>query len=299
VPFLCSKRAHRVRAGVVSLAILGVAAPLRAQPSSTLVRARACWDRGEFDIAETLYNEAIERGGLERAELLDAYVRLGASRAVMGKRDMALAAFRKAAFVEPKFATPPEAGKKVAALADKARREEEKIGSIQLRVSAPSTAPAAQTFRVETTLDATHAAVIAKIGLDVREPVSGAEHRATAPAATDVVFDVPGRLAVSESTLVVRAFALDAHENRLAVAEQRVRVEAAPAGASTRIAAPAVALRPVPPPTDADKGTGGFWSSPWPYVLGGAALAAGGAALWIGTRPSEDVSLGTVRVTAR
>ncbi len=41
---------------------------------------------------------------------------------------------------------------------------------------------------------------------------------------------------------------------------------------------------------------GGFWSSPWTYVIAGTLLAAGGAAFYIVTRPTDNVSVGAARV---
>jgi hypothetical protein len=46
-------------------------------------------------------------------------------------------------------------------------------------------------------------------------------------------------------------------------------------------------------------GGGGFWSSPWPYVIGGAALAAGGATVYLVTRPTDNVSVGSAQVQPR
>jgi hypothetical protein len=50
--------------------------------------------------------------------------------------------------------------------------------------------------------------------------------------------------------------------------------------------------------TGARKG-GGFWSSPWPYVIGGVALAGAGTAVYFGTRPSEQVAVGAPTVRAK
>ena len=44
---------------------------------------------------------------------------------------------------------------------------------------------------------------------------------------------------------------------------------------------------------------GSFWSTPWPYVIGGVALAGAGAAVYFGTRPSDAVSVGPVNVGTR
>jgi hypothetical protein len=81
--------------------------------------------------------------------------------------------------------------------------------------------------------------------------------------------------------------ATDAHDNELAAAEQRVHVASA-----TAVGPAAVATI-----DDHHDQRRGFWSSPWPYVIGGAALAAaGGVTAWVLTRPTDNVDVGTVRV---
>jgi hypothetical protein len=69
--------------------------------------------------------------------------------------------------------------------------------------------------------------------------------------------------------------------------------------------APLATTKPAAPPPKhepikkEDEKSGGFWSTAWPYVLGGVALAAGGAAVYLGTRPTDDVTVGAARVTTR
>jgi hypothetical protein len=133
-------------------------------------------------------------------------------------------------------------------------------------------------------------------------------------------FEVPASVALPGATLLVRIDALDPHDNRLATREQSVHVEAFPPPApllSTAPLRPPIDLPKVPPApparavmsfhSDAKGGEtrdhagahGGFWSSPWPYVLGGVVLAAGGALAYYELRPTDDVSLGGARVVAR
>lgn len=300
VPFPRPSRAPGVRLGVLAFAFLTVAVDLRAQPApggdgGTLGRARAAWDRAEFDVAETLYKEAIERGGLERGPLLDAYVRLGSARAVSGKRDLAMAAFRRAALLDPKFAVPPEAGKKVGQLAETARKEEARIGPVVLKIKVPRSAPAGVPFRVDATLDAAHTAIVGKLTVEARDGIGGQAFSASQPPATEVHFDLPGKVAMPDADLVVRVTALDAQDNQLALASDHVRVGPATEAAPAPIArAPRASTDPA-----ADGGAGkkgSFWASPWPYVVGGLALAAGGAALYVFTRPGDEVTIGAARV---
>jgi hypothetical protein len=282
------------------------------QGDGPLASARAAWDRGQFDAAELFYKSALDRGGLEAKDTLDAYVHLGTARAVLGKKELARAAFRQAALIDHKFVVPAEGGRRANVIASAARREEAKLGSIRLNARMPESVRAGETFTVDATLDARHAAVTAKVGIDARDPLSGKHWSTSDVAASKVRFQVPAEVTLPGATIVVRVDALDPHDNRLASREQRVHVEGtaiytAPEPAAAPIA-PLVVQLPTfsidASPSDRDKAksekkSGGFWSSPWPYVLGGVALAAGGAALYFGTRPSDDVSLGGARVTAR
>ena len=96
--------------------------------SAALERARASWNQGEFESAEPAYQEALEKGGLPRDAALECFVKLGAVRAVLGKKELAQAAFRTAALIDQDFVVPPEAGKKAAALADAAKVQQAKVG---------------------------------------------------------------------------------------------------------------------------------------------------------------------------
>jgi hypothetical protein len=123
---------------------------------------------------------------------------------------------------------------------------------------------------------------------------------------------------------VVHVDALDAHDNRLATREQRVQVEGMPAPPPPPPPLAAVAPITIFGPSssssgsssgsgltfqgsfpgsgeapDRDKGHGGFWSSPWTYLLGGVALAGAGVAVYFAARPTEDVSIASARVNAR
>jgi hypothetical protein len=77
-----------------------------------LKQARAAWEKGSLDVAEPLYREALEKGGLAPGDVLEGYVRLGSIRASLGKRDQAIAAFRAASILDSTFAVPSEAGPK-------------------------------------------------------------------------------------------------------------------------------------------------------------------------------------------
>jgi hypothetical protein len=106
-----------------------------------------------------------------------------------------------------------------------------------------------------------------------------------------VHFEVPTRMTLPDAGLLVRVRVADEKDNELLSLEKRVRVKSA-------VAAPLhpalVALRG----NDEERhgSGGGFWHTAWPYVIGGAALAAGGAAIYLGTRPTADVNVAAARV---
>ena len=97
---------------------------------------------------------------------------------------------------------------------------------------------------------------------------------------------------------------LDGHKNRLATAEDRVCVPEAPpalepvAQKAEHESTTAPLGKPPAGDTNVRRG-GGFWSSPWPYVIGGIAVAGAGAAVYFGTRPPENVSVGQVGVRSQ
>jgi hypothetical protein len=264
-----------------------------------LRQARAAWERGQAETAEPLYREAIERGGLAPDEVLEGYVRIGSARAASGKKDQAIAAFRAAAILDASFTVPSEAGAKGNAYAERAKRDTAKIGSLKVSLQAPKETPSGKSFHVTAQIDSAHLPIVKKVGLYAKDGTSGKE--ATLDAATDssVDFEVPSEITMPNASIVVRVDALDAHANRLGSAESRVKVPEA--AESPAPAAAIVAVTPFTPPPkneEARKG-GGFWATPWPYVIGAVALAGAGAAVYFGTRPSDDVSVGQVGVRTR
>lgn len=289
------------------LAVLGATTSARAaEPSPggpALRQARAAWDRGALDTAEPLYREAIEKGGLAPNEVLEGYVRLGAIRAARGKRDQAVAAFRAAAVLDTSFMVPPEAGPKGVTLADRARRDTAKIGSIQLSLQVPKEAAVGKSFKATATLDKAHVPIVAHIGLIAKDGTTGKEKTLDAKTAEEVEFEIPAEMTLPSASLVVRVDALDGHSNRLATAEEHVSVPEASkapaivaAGTTTKPATNGTTYRE----GDSNVRKGGtFWSTPWPYLIGGVALAGAGAAVYFGTRPPDDVSVGQVGVRTR
>jgi hypothetical protein len=297
-------------------------APVTGQ--TILPRARSAWDRGDWRQVETLYKQALDAGGLSPNEALDAYIRMGSAESLLKKRDAALVAFRHAALLQPRFKAPKVAGAKGASLAALARKQEAKIGVFRLVAEVPSSVAAGIPLQIGATLDPDHAAILSKISVFASDSTATKTFREAQPTNTQVHFTLPGNLLASGATITVRIDALDVHDNRMASVERLVHV----AGETAAIAAvsPVVPVEPSPEPppsiavqapevlladvkplraksggtdSDARAPERGFWSSPWPYVIGGAALAAGGAVAYFATRPGDDVTVGAARIDAR
>jgi hypothetical protein len=283
-----------VRAGVVLVAMAAGSSSAYAQSSPALDRARSAWDSGELDAAGPLYQKALEAGGLAPADVLDAYVHLGAALAVAGKPKPALDAFRQAAALDGKFHVPPEAGKKAVAVAEQARKEKGRGGDLALSAEIPSGAKAGAPFAVKAAVDGGHLGLVDQVRIEVRDSLSGRSFDRAEPAAAQVRFEVPTRMTLPGARLVVHIDALDTHANRLASLEEKVTI--------TDVVAREVAASPIDETQGKDKdkkegkSSGGFWSTPWPYVIGGVALAAGGTAVYFATRPGDEVTVGAARV---
>lgn len=262
-----------------------------------LERARGAWDRGALKTAEPLYREALEKGGLSPSEVLEGYVRLGSIRAVLGKKTSAVAAFRAASVLDADFAVPKRAGRKGAALAEQAKRDTEKIGSLQLALEAPKEAETGKPFTVKATLDKAHLPIVSRIGLHAKDGTTGKEVSFDAETGETVDLEIGPDLTLPGASIVVRVDALDKSKNRLASVEERVRVpDAQPVAAPVAGVTEPTRAAPQPGGDSGVRRGGGFWSSPWPYVIGGIALAGAGAAIFIGTRPVDTVSVGPVGV---
>ncbi len=272
---------------------------------AALRQARSAWERGALDVAESLYREALEKGGLAPNEVLEGYVRLGSIRAQAGKKEQAIAAFRAASILDSNFAVPSEAGSKGPALADRAKRDTAKIGTIQLALTAPKEATAGKPFKVTATLDKPHLAIVTKVAMTAKDGTTGKEVTLDVEKGESMEAEVPSEVTLPGASIVVRVDALDARQNRLASAEERVRVPeagATPVATAAKPSSSSASPSPAyfPPGGDPNVRKGGtFFSTPWPYVIGGVALAGAGAAIYFGTRPPAEVSVGQVGVQTR
>jgi hypothetical protein len=294
-----------LRTGVVFAAIAATS-PVYAQTSAVtgnapgdtaMQHAREAWDGGDFDIAPGLYQTALSTGGLKRADVVDAYVRMGAALAVSGKTRGALAALRQAALLDPTFTVPPEAGKKAMALAERARRDQRRIGSLAVSAQVPEEVGSGAPFGVDVALAPSKSAIIDAVSLEVRDSLAARAYKQSAPPDSRIHFDVPTRMTLPDASLLIRVRVVDVHENELISFEKHIHV----ARATTPPPAPAIAaLRPRANDrshsSSSSSSSGGFWNTAWPYVIGGVALAAGGAAVYFGTRPTADAYVTPARV---
>lgn len=272
--------------------------------SPAFKHARAAWDRHSFEVAEPLYREALEKGGLAPAEVLEGYVRLGSIRAILGKKDSAIAAFRAASILDASFPVPTEAGAKGATLAARAKKDTAKIGSIQLAVMAPKETPSGKSFTVTATLDKPHLPIVQRVGLLAKDGTTGKELLLETVPEESMEFEVSSEIALPGASILVRVDALDGQRNRLFSAEERIHVldgeksaaAEAPSSNSKQSGGSSKHLSSTKAGDSGVRKGNAFWSSPWPYVIGGVALAGVGAALFFGTRPVENVSVGSVGV---
>jgi hypothetical protein len=264
----------------------------------SLRQARSSWDKGQLEAAEPLYRAALEQGGLAPSEVLEGYVRLGSIRAALRKKDQALAAFKAAAIIDAGFNVPTEAQSLGLQLADKAKKDTASIGSIALSIQVPKETSSGKSFKVTATLDKGHLRIVNKIGVTAKDGTSGKEISLDAQPGESVEFEIGSDITLPGASILVHVDALDTHLNRLASAEDRVRVPeggtpvASNNSNSTTSSNGEKTSSTKPPAGDQNvrKG-GGFWSSPWPYVIGGLAVAGVGTAVYFGTRPPEQVNI--------
>lgn len=270
--------------------------PPKTAGATAYKRAKTAWSSGDMGAAEAFYREAIAKGGLAPDEVLESYVRLGTARLVLGRKDQALTAYRAAAVIDNAFTVPPEGGAKGEALAQAAKKDMSAVGTLVLGLSSPSKVKPGEAFTVRAKVDEAHAKVLTRVGLSARDGSTSKEIYLAGKPAQVVEFEVPAKAVLPGSTLIVRVDALDSHDNRLASAENRVEVT------GTKVAVvvpPKGSANGSQPPKKDDGKSGGFFSSPWPYIVGGVLLAGAGATVVVLTRPTDDVTVGAVSVRAR
>ena len=254
---------------------------------ATYDAASAAWERGDLDDATKQYQEALESGGLGPVAVLTAYARIGTYQAALGKAEAALSAFRLAASLDPDFQLPAESGPKAATLYQRARKDAAKLGGkLEIKAEVPTDVQPGHPFTVVSHLAESFAPLVDRIGIDVRDPVSGKSWASASPAEATVQFEVPTRAVMPGANLVVRVDALDPKGNRFASSESHVKVS----GGHVSYESVASMDEPEEEVKKPKKAGGGFWSSPWPYAIGGA-IVLGTVGIYAATRPTSDVTV--------
>ena len=149
--------------------------------------------------------------------------------------------------------------------------------------------------------------IVSRLGLLAKDGTTGKETTLEAKTEENVDFEIPGDIALPNASILVRVDALDSHQNRLASAEERVKIPEDNAKPAAVVLGPSNSSSTVGAGSgttyrDGDQNVrkgGTFWSTPWPYVIGAVTLAGAGAAVYFGTRPPDDVSVGQVGVRER
>jgi hypothetical protein len=258
-----------------------------AESKSALADAADKWEQGMLTEAAPLYEKALADGGLFPPDVVIAYSRIGTVHAAMGKKEAALSAFRVAAVIDPAFQLPAESGPIAKKLYEQARKDSAKHGGrLEITLEAPERAEGGKGFTIVAKVPESFAPVVEKLGIEVRDSLSKTPAwKSDQPSMASVSFDVPGKVVQGGTTLVIRVSALDQHANRWAMHESRIKVKESKTDAAAAVAEP--------PSGDEDenKSKKGFWSSPWPYVIGGV-IVVGAVSTYFLTRPAEQVSVG-------
>jgi len=287
---------------VSALCVVGPAVAQQAKPAaaqqgkkgakpSLLVEAAKAWEEGDLTEAGDLYDQALKQGGLAPADVLTAYVRIGTVFAAMRQESRAQSAFRVAAILDPEFTLPTEAGKKAVDLFKKARKDAEHYGGkLEVKAEMPAESLPGASFAVVVTIDETFTPLLTDVRVTVQDPsVSTSTVRpwtSKMPVDSELRFDVPGEVVTRGTNLLVRVDALDEYGNRWASTQSRVQVSN-PDGAAGFGDDPWAD----DDPRAKSQSSGGFWSSPWPWVIGGAVLVGAGAATFFATRPSNEAQV--------
>lgn len=254
-----------------------------------LLQASKAWEAADLNAAADLYDKALKEGGLFPADVIVAYVRIGTVRAAMGQNSAALSAFRVAAALDPSFELPSEAGPKARSVYKQARKDAQgQGGKLEITMEAPTQSAPGAEFVVIARVDEAFAPLIVDIGVSVQDPsVSTSTIKpwtTKQPADTQVQFEVPGKVVMAGANLLVRVDALDSYGNRWASAQGRVKVEGQSASYGILEDEDFEQEEDKKKEDDSD----GFWSSPWPWVIGGAILV-GGASVYLMSRPGDEV----------
>lgn len=257
--------------------------------AAAFARAQGAWEKKEYDRAETAFQEAIEQGGLGPEEVREAYVKLGSSRALRGKNDAAVRAFRAAAVLDD-FKIPAQLKPAQARLAEQAKKDVSRmgIGAMAFTAAAPDKTAPARAFNVKVTLDERHVPVVEFFLMTAKESTTGKNISKQEGRAATAEIEVPAYMAPPGGQITVRVDAVDKYKNRLATADVRITVEP--------ISEPAARID-VDEPKKTETGRHrSIFSTPWPYVIGGIVVLGLGAAFVVQATKADEVSIGSIGV---
>jgi hypothetical protein len=280
-----------------------VAASVPAESKASHQAADA-WEKGAFDQAANLYREAITHGGMSKTALREAYLRMGAALAIQKKNNAASDAFRWALVLDPQCVPPAEAGKRVAQVFEAVKGEVSGRHPLGFSVDAPSRLAPSEALNLQINIRSEHSQFVEEIEVVAQDPSTGEEQKITVKSSSHGSVPVPSAGPRREGPWKLRILALDRHGNRLAEEDAQVTIankppQVTPPPIPTAMASSA--LRPTPPPTEkANAGNGSkIWRSPWPYLVGGLTVVAGGVAIIYASQPGEQVTIGSPRLISR
>lgn len=259
--------------------------------NTLLAQAASAWEEADLEKSAQLYEKALKKGGLYPSDVVVAYVRIGTVHAAQGNNDAAMSAFRVAAALDPSFELPPEAGPKAKKVFKKASEEAvQQGGKLTITMESPDTSEAGMEFIVTAYMDEAFAPLVIDVGVTVQDPsvaTSSVKPWSTKKQAdTEVSFEIPGKVVIGGSNLLVRVDALDSYGNRWASSQARVRVRGAPPIEHDAEREGSL------PKDEKESKEGGFWSSPWTWVIGGAVLAGAGVGAYFLFRPPSERPVG-------
>ncbi len=280
-----------VRVVAAALVLIALFATTAVAAPKSFGQADAAWHQGELEKAKDLYEKALAAGGLDPTDVVLAHSRVGTVKAAINDTNGALSSFRVAAAIDPRFELPAESGPKAKKLFQQARKESQQQGGEKLSITlkAPDTIPANQGFTLETEIPPGFAVLVSEVIVAIEDPVSGKKWKRKKSSEPSLTFDFPKRVAMSGARLKVKASAVDAQNNAWTITEGKIRVE------GTRTSEGGMDDEPMPEPTkppEKDKGGGGFFAGPLPWIIGGA-LIVGGIVAYAVTRKPADVSVGS------
>ncbi len=191
--------------------------------ADSLVRGIRAFEAGHYKQAQKLFDSALARGGLTRAQTLTAYVDLGVTLVMLGKTKSAEHAFEQAVLIDPQFTVPPHSGQQAARVADEARHKQEGVG-YRFDAQVPDKLDASAPFKVSVVIPEEQVPLVPLVRFAAAEP-GGKTFETIEPSSAHVGVEVPAEVAAAGADVTLRFELMDEHDNRLAIVEKQVRVE--------------------------------------------------------------------------